>query len=116
MTNFKIVLVLLLFFVCVILYIILTSNNNDSGVFYSECNFESSKESDGTPKTIRVSNLGKQIIFDEVNIKSIKSKGYKLFLYEEIDFEGEPLIIDIKTEYINECFENPIKSIKIFKQ
>ena len=47
----------------------------------------------------------------DVNLKSIKSIGYKIFLYEDIDFKGKPLIIDGTTEYINKCFEKPIKSI-----
>jgi hypothetical protein len=47
----------------------------------------------------------------DVNLKSIKSIGYKIFLYEDIGYKGKPLIIDGTTEYINKCFEKPIKSI-----
>ncbi len=94
-----------------------TPNNNDSAEFYSECNFEKSKELDNSlPKKISISEIKNSMIYGNVHIKSIKSKGYKLFLYEDYDFEGEPLIIDEKNEYINTCFEKPIQSIKVFKQ
>ena len=57
------------------------------------------------PKKITITNIKNAALFGNVYIKSIKSKGCKLFLYEEYDFKGEPQIIDIKSEYIKECFE-----------
>jgi hypothetical protein len=115
-TNNKtiVIIIIIIVFICVILYIILTSNN--SGEFYSECNFQESKDLEDMPKKIILTNIKNTALFGNVYIKSIKSKGCKLFLYEEYDFIGEPQIIDIKSEYIKECFEKPIKSIKIFKQ
>ena len=44
-------------------------------------------------------------------MKSIKSIGYKIFLYQDIDFKGTPVIINGTTEYITKCFKKPIKSI-----
>jgi YbbR domain-containing protein len=116
-TN-KIIVIIIIVFICVIIYIILTSNKNynNNGEFYSECNFQESKDLEDMPKKITITNITKPVLLGNVYIKSIKSKGCKLFLYEEYDFKGEPLIIDIKSEYIKECFEKPIQSIKIFIQ
>ena len=119
--NKKKVIIIIIIIVSVIAVVLLmnksstTPNNNDSAEFYSECNFEISKELD-LPKKISISEIKNSMIYGNVHIKSIKSKGYKLFLYEDYDFEGEPLIIDEKNEYINTCFEKPIQSIKVFKQ
>jgi hypothetical protein len=82
--------------------------------FYSGCNFQGANVDQGTFVNGKVNNItddGVILIPKDIYIKSIQNIGYKVFLFDDINYKGELKIID--GDYENACLEKPVKSIMI---
>ena len=90
-----------------------TTDKTNNIELYSECDLKGEFLTNGiTYGSFKLKDTKRYTYINfDVNLKSIKTIGYKIFLYQDIDFKGTPVYIDGTTEYITKCFEKPIKSI-----
>ena len=106
-------------FVALGYYIYVQYNQKNYGYFFGDCHLKrddtNTKEdvASNRAKYINITGINKPVTFTNVKIKSLRCKGLRVTTFTEENLKGTSRVIQSKSEVLEDCLADPIKSIII---